>query len=206
MDCSALMYSTESGSSKVASEQNMGDITVLLEEVRQGKQGAEDRLMELVYGELHRLASAYMRRERQDHTLQSSALVNEAYLRLIGGAKVSWESRGHFFVAAARTMRRTLIDHARSHATAKREHVRQPLDFQESLRSAADSPEGMIDLDQALNRLAEMDPRQARIVELRFFAGLTVEETAELLGISEKTVKRDWATARAWLEAELTEL
>ena len=180
-----------------------GEITQLLEDVRQGKRDSQQKLLELVYDELHRLASAYMRRERKDHTLQSSALVNEVYMRLLGDAKISWESRGHFYVAAAQTMRRTLIDHARRRAAGKRQGMLHPVELTDSLAVAQDAPEQMLDLDRALDQLAKMDERQGRIVELRFFAGLSVDETAEVLGISPKTVKRDWSSARAWLEGEL---
>jgi RNA polymerase sigma factor (TIGR02999 family) len=182
-----------------------GEITQLLEDVRLGKRDSQQKLLEAVYDELHRLASAYMRRERKDHTLQSSALVNEAYMRLLGDAKLSWESRGHFYVAAAQTMRRTLIDHARRRAAGKRLGMARPVALSDSLAIAQDAPEQMLDLDRALDRLAKMDARQSRIVELRFFAGLSVDETAEVLGISAKTVKRDWSSARAWLEGELRE-
>ena len=124
-------------------------------------------------------------------------------MRLLGDAKISWESRGHFYVAAAQTMRRTLIDHARKRAAGKRQGMLHPLELTDSLAIAHDAPEQMLDLDRALDQLAKMDERQGRIVELRFFAGLSVDETAEVLGISPKTVKRDWASARAWLEGEL---
>ncbi len=180
-----------------------GEITQLLEDVRQGKRESQQKLLELVYDELHRLASAYMRRERKNHTLQSSALVNEAYLRLLGEVKVSWESRGHFYVAAAQTMRRVLIDHARRRSAGKRIAMLHPVELTDSLTVAHEAPEQMLDLDRALDRLASMDERQSRIVELRFFAGLSVDETAEVLAVSPKTVKRDWASARAWLEGEL---
>ena len=180
-----------------------GEITQLLDDVRQGKRESQQKLLELVYDELHRLASAYMRRERKDHTLQSSALVNEVYMRLFGDARISWESRGHFYVAAAQTMRRTLIDHARKRAAGKRLGMLHPVALTDSLAMSHEEPESMLDLDRAMQHLATMDDRQSRIVELRFFAGLSVDETAEVLGISAKTVKRDWASARAWLEGEL---
>jgi RNA polymerase sigma factor (TIGR02999 family) len=180
------------------------NITELLAHVRDGNREAEKQLMEAVYDELHRLASSYMRRERPDHTLQASALVNEAYVRLLGNGPVSWESRAHFFVTAAHTMRRVLIDHARRHDAGKRggEGVRVELTDNLAVSEGMDFAR-MLDLDRALTRLAALDPRQARIVELRFFAGLTVEQTAEVLAVSEKTVKRDWAVARAWLEGEI---
>lgn len=163
---------------------------------------ARQRLMDAVYDELYRLASGYMRRERPGHTLQASALVNEAYMRLVGAREIGWESRGHFYVTAAQTMRRILIDHSRRRASEKRAGQWKRVSFDEGL-PIENASEAMLDLDAALDRLAALDPRQARIVELRFFGGLTVEETADTLGISPKTVKRDWAVARAWLEGEL---
>jgi RNA polymerase sigma factor (TIGR02999 family) len=179
------------------------NITQLLAHVQNGDREAERQLMEAVYEELHRLAAGYMRRERPDHTLQASALVNEAYVRLIGNGPVSWESRAHFFVTAAQTMRRVLIDHARRHVAEKRGGAGVRIDLNENIAAVENTESGrMLDLDRALTRLAVLDARQARVVELRFFAGLTVEQTAEVMAISEKTVKRDWAVARAWLEGE----
>ena len=181
------------------------NITQLLASVRNGDREAEKQLMEAVYEELHRLAAGYMRRERQDHTLQASALVNEAYVRLIGNGAVSWESRSHFFVTAAHTMRRVLIDHARRHVADKRGGAGVRIELDENIATVGGGDSGrMLDLDRALTRLAELDARQAKVVELRFFAGLTVEQTAAVLDVSEKTVKRDWAVARAWLEGEIT--
>lgn len=179
------------------------NITELLREVAQGNRQSEPRLIELVYAELHRLAGGYMRRERRDHTLQTSALVNEAYVRLLGGGPIPWENRAHFFVTAAQTMRRILIDHARLRQSAKRTGAAERVTLDEALLLVEDDPTRFIDLDTALTVLAELDARQARIVELRFFGGLNVPETAEILNISEKTVKRDWAMARAWLENQL---
>lgn len=180
------------------------NITQLLAHVQKGDREAERQLMEAVYEELHRLAAGYMRRERPDHTLQASALVNEAYVRLIGNGPVSWESRAHFFVTAAQTMRRVLIDHARRHVAEKRGGAGVRIDLNENIAAVENTESGrMLDLDRALTRLAVLDARQARVVELRFFAGLTVEQTAEVMAISEKTVKRDWAVARAWLEGEI---
>ena len=180
-------------------------VTQLLAEVASGKAGAEEKLVEVVYGELHRLAQGYMRKERPGHTLQASALVNEAYVRLIGNGPVSWESRAHFFVTAAQTMRRVLIDHARKHVAEKRGGAGMRIELDENIAAVRNGESSrMLDLDRALTRLAAQDERQARVVELRFFAGLTVERTAEVMAISEKTVKRDWAMARAWLEGEIT--
>jgi RNA polymerase sigma factor (TIGR02999 family) len=159
--------------------------------------------MELVYTELHRLASGYMRRERSEHTLQPSALINEAYLRLIGQDAPPFQSRTHFYVTAAQVMRRILIDHARARSAEKRGAALRPVPFEDALALVQDNAEHLLELDIALDRLGRLDNRQRQIVELRFFAGLSVEETAQTLGISDKTVKRDWAMARAWLEGEL---
>jgi RNA polymerase sigma-70 factor, ECF subfamily len=181
------------------------EITQLLGRISQGDRHSENRLLELVYGELKRLAAQAMRRERADHTLQPSALVNEAYFRLAGTPKVPWENRRHFYATAARVMRDILIDHAREHQAAKRggsQHHQVEL-RDDLLRMEADT-ETFLALDQALQRLALVDARQAQIVELRFFGGLGVEETAATMNLSERTVKRDWMVARAWLEAELT--
>ena len=181
----------------------MSDITALLGDIAQGHKEKENELLELVYREMHQLAAHFMRGERKDHTLQPTALVNEAYLRLVGNHALTWESPSHFFNAAAQTMRRILVDHARARQSAKRPNSAQRVEMEDQFAISDQEPEQVIAIDTALERLAAMDPRQAKIVELRFFAGLGVEETATLLGISEKTVKRDWAVARAWLEAEL---
>lgn len=181
----------------------MSDITVLLGEIADGHREKEGELLQRVYQELHRLAAHFMRAERIDHTLQPTALVNEAYLRLVGNKALAWESRAHFFNAAAQTMRRILVDHARAAKSAKRPGSGQRVELRDDAQATDHSPADMIALDTALERLAAMDPRQARVVELRFFAGLGVEDVAKVLDVSEKTVKRDWAVARAWLEAEL---
>ena len=181
----------------------MSEITALLGDIAKGQREKENELLELVYRELHQLAAHFMRGERKDHTLQATALVNEAYVRLVGSHALTWESRAHFFNAAAMTMRRILVDHARARQSAKRPNSGQRVELEDHFAISDQEPEQMIAIDTALGKLAAMDPRQAKIVELRFFAGLGVEETARLLGVSEKTVKRDWAVARAWLEAEL---
>ena len=180
-----------------------GRITQLLLKWSGGDSSAREELMPLVYGELRRLAAKYLRRERVNHTLQPTALVNEAYLRLIDQQKVEWQNRAQFFGLAARLMRNILVDHARSHQAAKRGGQQ----FSVSL-SRADQvfPEPEIDLvalHETLERLAEHDQQKARIVELRFFGGLTIEETAEVLEISHATVERDWKMARAWLRSQL---
>lgn len=180
-------------------------ITMLLQKVGQGDKGSESQLLDLVYSELHRLASSYMRRERKDHTLQPSALVNEAYVKLIGAQEVSWQNRGHFYAAAARVMRNILIDYARTRSAERRGGAPQRSPLRDDMLMVEEDPDQFLLLDAAMNRLAKLDERQAKVVEMRFFGGLNVEETAAALSISEKTVKRDWAVARAWLEAELSE-
>jgi len=179
------------------------DVTALLGELTKGNPEAGPKLIPLVYGELRRMAAGYMRRERTGHTLQATALVHEAYLKLLGQHSVDWQNRAHFFGIAAQVMRRILIDHARSHVRDKRGGGREAVPLDEALVFCPERSADFLALDSALERLAEVDPRQARIVELRFFGGLTVEETAEVVGISPKTVKRDWSVAKAWLHGEL---
>lgn len=167
-----------------------------------GDKAAESALMDLVYGELRRIASSFLRHERPDHSLQVSALVNEAYLRLAKRQSLQIKDRGLFFSLAARAMRRVLIDHARKRQTVKRDGgLRVDLDQAEVAHDGSSTQ--LIQLDAALERLAKFDPRQAQVVELRFYAGLSVEETAEALGLSTRTVKRDWQVARAWLKGEI---
>jgi RNA polymerase sigma factor (TIGR02999 family) len=180
-----------------------GEITQLLIQVTEGNQEAESRLIPLVYGELRRLARRYMRNERPDHTLQATALVHEAYLRLAGQKDISWQNRAHFFGVAANAMRRILVDHARAKQAKKRGGDDQKVSFDEAVPVQPEAPQDFLALDEALERLAKRDPRQARIVELRYFGGLSEEETAEVLGISVRTVKRDWKVARAWLYKEI---
>jgi RNA polymerase sigma factor (TIGR02999 family) len=160
--------------------------------------------MTQVYAELRRLARHYMRSERANHTLQPTALVNEAYLRLIAQPGVSWQSRAHFFAAAAQLMRRILVDHARAHRAGKRGGAQQQVTLDENLLSPESASVDVLAVHEALENLAKLDARQARIVELHFFGGLTFEEIAHVLGTSERTVKRDWAMARAWLKLELS--
>lgn len=183
---------------------SLGEITQLLAELKSGNREAEAKLVPLVYDELRRLAAHYMRQERRDHTLQATALVHEAYLRLVGQRDVNWQSRAHFFGVAAQLMRRILVDYARARQTDKRGAGLQKASLEEALLFSDEQSGELLALDEALDRLAERDPRQSRIVELRFFAGLTVEETAEVLAISPKTVKRDWSVARAWLHGEIS--
>lgn len=179
------------------------DVTLLLSELQNGDQEAASKLMPLVYNELRRLASGYMRRERPDHTLQATALVHEAYLKLVKQHSVNWQGRSHFFGIAAQLMRRILIDHARGHLREKRGGDQEVVPLNEALVFSPGQSAELLRLDEALERLAKFDARQSKIVELRFFGGLSVEETAEFLGISPKTVKRDWSVAKAWLHGEL---
>src|SRR5271166_6669012 len=179
------------------------DVTALLSQLTQGNHEAHEKLIPLVYEELKRLARSYMRRERTDHTLQTTALVHEAYLKMVQQQTVDWHSRSHFFGIAAQLMRRILIDHARGHLREKRGAGQREVPMDEALAFAPDQSVELVKLDQALERLTKLDPRQGKIVELRFFGGLTVEQTAELLGISPKTVKRDWSMAKAWLHGDL---
>jgi RNA polymerase sigma-70 factor (ECF subfamily) len=179
------------------------DVTVLLAELAKGNEYAGSRLIPLVYDELRRLAGHYMRRERSDHTLQATALVHEAYLKLVEQRAVNWQSRAHFFGIAAQIMRRILIDHARGHLREKRGGGQEDVPLDEALVFSPGQSDELLKLDESLNRLTTLDPRQGKIVELRFFGGLTVEETAEVLGISPKTVKRDWTVAKAWLHGDL---
>ena len=180
-----------------------GDVTQLLADVQNGRPDAASQLMPLVYEELRRLARRQMRRERSDHTLQATALVHEAYFRLVNQPERSWQNRTHFIRIAAQVMRRMLIDHARARLTAKREGGLQRVPLEEPLLFTEEQSDELLALNEALERLAQFDARQSRVVELRFFGGLTVEETAEALGISPKTVKRDWCVARAWLHREV---
>lgn len=179
------------------------DATELLLELSRGNEVAAEKLVPLVYDELKRLARAHMRRERPDHTLQTTALVHEAYLRLVRQEEVRWQGRSHFFGIAAQVMRRILIDHARSHLRKKRGGADIVLTLDEVVAFSPEHSQELVRLDEALDRLANLDSRQSKIVELRFFAGMSVEETASYLGVSAKTVKRDWAVAKAWLHAEV---
>jgi RNA polymerase sigma-70 factor, ECF subfamily len=181
-----------------------GEVTRLLVELREGHQEAADQLVLLVYGELRRLAASYMQRERPGHTLQATALVNEAYMRLVGGEPGQWENRAHFFAIAAHTMRQVLTDHARRRHAGKRGGAdARRVDVDIALLIAEDKLEDVIAIDEVLERLVHIDPRQSRLIELRFFAGLSVEEAAEVMGLSAITIKREWRLAKAWLSREL---
>ena len=181
------------------------DITQLLVDWSKGDRAALDKLLPVVEHELRRLAHHYMSRERAGHTLQTTALVNEAFVRLVHRKNVEWQNRAHFFGIAAQLMRTILVDHARSHACAKRGGAAGKLELDEALVVSQQKAAEVIALDEALQQLALLDPQQSRIVELRFFGGLTVEEAAEVLHISPATIKREWSSAKAWLYRELTE-
>jgi len=179
------------------------DVTQMLSDWRQGHPEALDRLMPVVYDELPRLADRYLRGERRDHTLQTTALVHEAYLQLVDQKEAHWRNRAHFLAIAAQLMRRILVEHARSRRAAKRGGPEQKVTLDESLELSTKGDISLAALDDALTALEACDPQQSRIVELRFFGGLTVDETAEALGISPRTVSREWRMARAWLHREL---
>ena len=178
-------------------------IQALLAELQAGDTQAARRLMPLVYDEFREIAARYLRRERGNHTLQPTALVNEAYLRLIDQSRVQWQGKTHFFAVGAQAMRRVLVDHARSRERLKRGGQRARVTLDEAVALSPERDEDVLALDEALEKLAALDDRQARIVELRFFAGLNVEEVAQLLGVSKRTVEGDWTMARAWLHREL---
>jgi RNA polymerase sigma factor (TIGR02999 family) len=179
------------------------DVTVLLSSLTKGDPEAASKLMPLIYDELRRLAASYMRREREDHTLQATALVHEAYLKLVDQRGVNWQNRAHFFGVAAQLMRRILVDHARTHLRQKRGGDHQKVSLDEAIVFAETQADELVAVDDSLNQLAKIDPRQARVVELRFFAGLNVDEAADVLGVSPKTIKREWSVAKAWLYADL---
>jgi RNA polymerase sigma factor (TIGR02999 family) len=180
------------------------NITKLLLDWRGGDSEALDRLMPLVYEELRRMANHYMRNERKGHTLQTSALVNEAYLRLVDHENIAWQNRAHFFGVAAQAMRRILVDHARTRNYQKRGGAAHHVSLDEAATLAGDRAAELIALDEALGELAKLDERKCRVVELRYFGGLSMEETAEALGVSIPTVTRDWNTAKAWLMREMS--
>ena len=164
---------------------------------------APERLMPLVYDELRRLARSYLQRERPDHTLQATGLVHEAYLRLVDQSTTTWQNRAQFFSVAAHMMRRILVDHARARQAAKRGGVREKLQLDEELAASDERAVDLISLDDALQKLVKFDERKSRIVELRFFGGLTIEEIAQVLGISPRTIRREWRLAKAWLRREI---
>ncbi len=179
------------------------EITRLLRELRTGNRSAESTLMEAVYPDLKRIAIRYLRNERRGHTLQATALVNEAWLQLLGQTEKDWTNRSHFFAIAAQLMRRIMVDYARKKKAGKRGGGLQRVELTDAVAISEDGLEQILLIDAALERLAEWDPRQCRVVELRFFGGLSEDEVARVLGVASRTVKRDWNVARAWLHGEL---
>jgi RNA polymerase sigma factor (TIGR02999 family) len=180
------------------------EITQMLIELTDGNQDVVNQILPHIYDELRRLAGSYLRRERSDHTLQPTALVHEAYMKLIDQRQVRWQNRAHFFGIAAQVMRRILMDHARKHKAEKRggEADKLPLE-DEILVVSTDSSDQLLALDEALKTLSELDPQKAKIVELRYFGGLSIEETAEVMGVSVPTINRQWRMAKAWLYSQL---
>ncbi len=181
---------------------NQSEVTVLLDELNAGSETAPDKLLSLVYDDLRRLAHAYFANEKQEHTLQATALVHEAYIRLVNWENVSWQNRAHFFAVAADVMRKILIDHARRKNAQKRDSGQKIL-LDDAISFSNNAELDLVKLDEALQALEKLDQRQAKIVELRFFGGLSIEETAYVLKISETTVKREWTFAKAWFQREL---
>jgi len=181
-----------------------GDVTRLLRQLRGGGPEVSAQIVDLIYGELRRIAGAQMRRERPSHTLQPTAVVHEAYMRLVGDQEIEWQNRAHFFALAARTMRRVLLDYARQRRAERRGgEGAKKVDIDAELLVGDNRLEDVVAVDEVLTRLAALDPAQAQIVELRFFGGLNVDETAGVMGISPSTVKREWRLAKAWLDREL---
>jgi len=180
------------------------EFTRVLAQWKEGHREVEPRLFSLIYEELHRLAARYLRGERADHTLQATALVHEAFIRLMGHTGVDWQDRTHFFAVAAQSMRHILVDYARAHQAQKRGGRDLRITLQEPLLISAEQSGMMMALDEALDRLGRLDPRQCKIVELRYFGGFTTAEIAQILAISPKTVEREWDMARAWLHAEIS--
>lgn len=179
------------------------DITRILKKAGSGDDSALNRLLPLVYDELRALAESYLQRERPDHTLQATALVHEAYVRLVKQEEVEWQNRAHFFAVAARAIRRILVDHARTHQRVKRGGRHQRVQLDDDILVTEGRGLDLLSLDEAMERLAELHERQSRIVELRFFGGLSAKETSAVLGVSARTVDADWSMARAWLRREL---
>lgn len=184
-------------------EHSAEQITRMLNEVGRGSKASLDKLLPIIYDELRRISSRYLRDEYREHTLQTTELVHEAYIKLLGSRDISWQNRGHFFGIAARTMREILVDYARQRNARKRGSGESPLSLDEARYVPAESDDQLLALDEALRRLESVDQRSSRIVELRYFSGLRIEEVAEALDISVATVKRDWGFAKAWLYREM---
>jgi len=180
-----------------------GEVTALLAQVGSRGPAAIDRLMSILYDELRRIASRQLRKERPDHTLETTALVHEAYVKLVGLDRISWQNRAHFLAVASRAMRRVLVDHAVSRRAQKRGGIRRKVPLDDVAPGHAQPVETLVALDTALHRLEQIDPRLSRVVECRYFGGMSVEEAAEALQVSPATIKRDWSVARAWLNREL---
>lgn len=184
-------------------EPDDGEVTQLLQQLSAGDREAADQLMPIVYEEFRALASSYMAREGRDHTFQPTALVNEVYLKLIDQKKTTWKSKSHFFAIGAQAMRRILVDHARAARREKRGGAAQRVELHDDIALSPGREEDILAVHEALEKLTRLDPRQAKIVELRFFGGLTVDEVAEVLEVSKRTVESDWTMVRAWLRREL---
>ncbi|MBL8194588.1 MAG: sigma-70 family RNA polymerase sigma factor [Blastocatellia bacterium] len=182
------------------------DITKLLVDWNQGNEAARDELIPLVANELRRIASRYLYGERHEHTLQATALINEAYIRLVDQKQVQWQNRAHFFGVAAQLMRRILVDYARTRNAAKRDGQRHKLSLDDVINLSEEHDKNLVALDEALERLAKLQPQRSQIVELRFFGGMTIEETASVLNVSVDTVKAEWRLAKAWLYREISNL
>ncbi|HKP72204.1 MAG TPA: sigma-70 family RNA polymerase sigma factor [Pyrinomonadaceae bacterium] len=198
-----MFFDGEVGNSPVSTP-SPHEVTRLLIQLTDGNRTVLDELLPLVYGELRSLAANYLRRERSGHTLQPTALVHEAYMRLVDQTQVRWQNRAHFFGVAAQMMRRILVDHARGHQAEKRGGEFHKLSLDENIDVSDERADSLVALDDALTALAAIDEQKSRIVELRFFGGLSVEETAEVLGVSAPTVKRQWRMAKAWLYGEVS--
>src|SRR5262249_54079204 len=202
--CLTITWCGQRGEAQVKSV--APDVTPLLKKLANGNDQAAGELIPIVYEELHRLAVNHLRRERRDHTLQPTALVHEAYIKLVAQRNADWQNRAHFFAVASNLMRRILVDYARRQLRAKRGAGPTKLSLDEVVLLSPDRPDKMLALDQCLTRLEKLDPRQSRIVELRYFGGLTVDEVAEVLGVSPTTVRREWTSAKAYLYGELKQV
>jgi len=183
--------------------ENIQEISVILKDWSEGNRASADRLLSLVYDELRKIAGQYLKKEKSDHTLQPTALVHEAYMKLIDISDISWNDRAHFFAVSANIMRHILVDHARAKLAEKRGGDAQHISLEDADSLSSETDIDLLAVDEALNELAKFDEQQSRIVELRFFGGLTIEETAHVAGISPATVKREWAMAKAWLHRKL---
>lgn len=186
------------------SEEQTSQVTQLIGDLASGDQTAAERLFPLLYDAFHQLAARYMQGERSGHTLSPTALVHEAYMKMVDQKRVDWKGKTHFFAVGAQAMRRILVDHARSHQRAKRGGGRQRIELDENVALSPQRDEDLIAVDEVLNKLVQVDARQAAIVELRFFGGLSVAEVAEVLGVSKRTVENEWTMVRAWLRRELS--